>query len=369
MGKETNIINYRLSNQQLLNLKFNSAEETVSHLGAVQAQDFNAAKWSLGLRVKNTSNKNIENDFNDGKILRTHIMRPTWHFVSPENLYWIQKLSSDRVKRLMNHYNKKLELTDVIFEKTNRLLSKWLKDKNYLTRQGIKVLLENEGIKTNVQRLGHIVMWAELDALICSGPLRGKQHTYGLFSERVSKQKSLDREGSLAELARLYFQSHGPALIKDFSWWSGLTMKDAALGVLFNKPKLGSEIRGGKEYWFFSSVISQQLPAKLAKLRLSVNSVLLLSVYDEYFIGYTDRSLILEEEYKMEMAAVGNALLTSLVVSDGKVIGTWKRTLRQGAAEIKVNLFRKLSSKERELLEEQIKRYSIFYDIHAKIAN
>ncbi len=345
------IVNYRLANQHLISSVFENSQEVVSHFGAVQAQDYNAAKWSIGLRLKNSRDKEIEQAFNEGKILRTHILRPTWHFVSPENLNWIEKLTSDRVKQLMKTYNIKLELTDELFKKTNKLICKTLQSKNYLTRQEIKSLLDEINIKTNVQRLAHIVMWAELDGLICSGPMRNKSFTYALLSERAPKQKNLTREESLAELVKLYYQSHGPSLIKDFSWWSGLSMKDATQGASLNKSKLFTEKVNGKQFWFFPTK-HNPLPAK--------HSVFLLSVYDEYFIGYKDRSFILENNYKKNMVAVGNALLTSLIIINGRVEGTWKKKLGKDKIEIKLNLFRKLNHKEMNELKIISEKYGNF---------
>ena len=235
------IIKARISNQHLSNSNFKTSKEIVDWLGAVQSQDFNAAKWSLGIRIKDPSNKMVSKAFNEGRILRTHVMRPTWHFVAPENITWMQKLTSERVKQKLNTYNKKLELDGRVFRKTNKIIVNALKNNNYLTRQEIKSVLSKEGINSDTQRLGHIVSWAELDSLIVSGPLKGAQHTYALLEERAPKQKRLNKEESLKELTKLYFQSHGPALIKDFSWWSGLILKESKAGIDLNKPKLVSE--------------------------------------------------------------------------------------------------------------------------------
>ena len=154
-------------------------------------------------------------------------MRPTWHFVVPEDIRWMLELTAPRVKTVLAHYNRKLELDDALFAKSNAAIIKALQGHTYLTRQELKTILTNIGIETNVQRLAHIIMWAELDGLICSGPRRGKQFTYALMEESVRKAKKLNREQALAKLALNYFTSHGPAQLKDFSWWSGLAVKDA----------------------------------------------------------------------------------------------------------------------------------------------
>ena len=244
-----NITATRLLNYHLTGDKFHNPEEAVGYLAAVQAQDYFAASWSLGQRIHDATEDTINQAFDNGLILRTHIMRPTWHFVLPEDITWIQELTSPQVKKLMGHYNKKLELTDDVFAKTNKTIISALKMGDY-TRQELKTKLSESGIQTDVQRLAHIVMWAELDGLVTSGPRIGKQFTYTLLSKRLNKPKTLDKEEALAELALRYFKSHGPAQLKDFSWWSGLLMNDAETGLNFVRPKLKSKIIAGKTYWF-----------------------------------------------------------------------------------------------------------------------
>lgn len=219
------IIKQRLHNIGLSRSQFKSAADAVSYIGAVQAQDIVAAKWALGLRIKNSTDEDIEKAFNEGKFLHTHVMRPTWHFVVQEDIRWILELTAPRVKAVLAHYNWKLELDDELFARSNASVTGALQDHTYFTRQELKKVLANTCIETDVQRLAHIIMWAELEGLICSGPKRGKQFTYALLEERVPKAKKMSREQALAKLARNYFMSHGQAQLKDFSWWSGLTVK------------------------------------------------------------------------------------------------------------------------------------------------
>lgn len=348
----------RLSNQRLFGQKFKNPEDAVSWLGAVQAQDFKPALWSLGVRTAYLNLEKLQTAYNEGKILRTHIMRPTWHFVTPENVDWIQKLTSARVKQKIKTYNKKLELTDQVFKKTSNIITRALRNKNYLTRQEVGAVLLQNGIKASGQRLGHIVCWAELDGLIVNGPMKGKQFTYALLAERAPKPRKLSTEESLAELAKLYFQSHGPALTKDFSWWSGLTLADAKLGVELNKPKLITETVNGKEYWLFPNS---------PKPGTGKPSLFILSVYDEYFIGISDRSLMLEDRFKNQIAKVGNALLTSLVMSNGKTIGVWKKRITKNIFEINLTLFRKLTGIEDDLLKKEVQRIGKFYGMETKL--
>lgn len=351
------VTSLRLVNQHLIGDKFSKPSDVVSHFGAVQAQDFPAAKWGLAQRMEKTTDIEIEKDFNEGKFIRTHIMRPTWHFVMPENLLWMQKLTSPNVKRLMNHYNRKLELTDNVFNKTTKLLVTSLKNKQYKTRQEIKKILEDIGIKTNVQRLAHILMWPELEGIICSGPRIGKQFSYALVDERIKNHTTLSKEKSLGTLATMYFISHGPAQLKDFSWWSGLSIKDSTEAIDSIKSKLSSEIKNGKTYYFFDTSF----------VTVTKTTVFLLSIFDEYTIAYNDRTDLNQNEKDVEkMIMMGNAL-NSVVVMNGKVTGTWRRILKSKQIDISLSPFRKYTKEENELLQKQIENYGAFLEIPVHI--
>lgn len=350
--KVEDIIGQRLINQCLIGEKFDTPEKVVSWFGAIQAQDFSAAKWSIGQRMKTSTETIIESSFNDGKILRTHIMRPTWHFILPENLIWMQKLTSKNVKKLMGHYNRKLELNDDIFRKTEKIIVKTLRNRNYKTRQELKNILLKIGIKTDVQRLAHIVMWAELDCLICSGPKKGNQLTYALVEDRITKSIFLERDESLARLASQYFLSHGPAQLKDFSWWSGLSINDSLEALSLIKRKLKSFRVTEKEYFISkdSSLDTERLKSK----------IFLLSIFDEYIISYKDRSdLSLNKEKHEQIIPKGNTV-TAVVIVEGKIAGSWRKRLKGKVLEINLSLFRSLDRDQKKSLEEQIREYEKF---------
>ena len=351
------ILKLRLYNSGLSNSQFKSAVDAVSHSGAVQAQDFSAAKWALGLRIKNSTDEDMEKAFNDGTILRIHVMRPTWHFVMPEDIRWMLELTAPRVKTLLANNNRKLGLDEALFARSNSAIVKALEGRTYLTRQELNAILADTGIGTDVQRLAHIITRAELDGLICSGPRRGKQFTYALLDERVGRSIRRSREQSLAELALRYFTSHGPAQLKDFSWWSGLTEKDARAALDMIKSGLNPTILNGKTYWFFPHA-EMTVPDS--------PSALLLSIYDEYTIAYKDRGDISEERYIERMISMGNAL-TAVIVLNGKVAGTWHKAMKKNSVEISLNPLRKLDNTEREALESEVARYGKFVGIPAVI--
>lgn len=342
------IVTTRLANQKLTGKKLSKPGDVVAWLGAVQSQDFPAAMYSLGIRMEAPAIDAIEQAFNEGKFLRTHVMRPTWHFVLPEDILWMQELTSKRVKASMAGYNRKLELTDKVLDKATRIIVKSLEGGNYLTRLHFKYELENAGIKTDVQRLAHIVFWPELEGMICSGPKVGKQLTYALVSERAPQAKRLSREEALANLTLKYFTSHGPAQLKDYAWWSGLSKKEILEGLDYNRGKLFSREVDGKEYWH--SDHHDPVPVKKAHL---------LSIYDEYTIAYKDRSAYSGERYIERMLSLGNAL-TAVIIINGEVAGNWKRAVKKDKIELSLYLYRKLNKSENTLLDEAVGEYGRF---------
>lgn len=351
------IIKLRLFNTGLSHAPFQNAVDAVSHLGAVQAQDFSAATWSLGLRIRTSTNEEIERAFNDGKILRMHVMRPTWHFVLPEDIRWMLEITAPRLKSLLKNANLKLGLDEALFARSNAAIVKALEGHNYLTRQELKAILADTGIETDVQRLGHILTRAELDGLICSGPRRGKQFTYSLLDERVGESIMPGREQSLAKLALSYFTSHGPAQLKDFSWWSGLAAKDAGSALDMIKSGLTQGERDEKTYWS---------PPQSETAVPDAPRALLLSIYDEYTIAFKDRSDISDARDIERMIVMGNAL-TAVILLNGRVAGTWKRAMKRDSVEIKLSPFRELDNDEQEAMEREVARYGKFLGIPAII--
>ena len=347
------ILKLRLQNTGLSDSRFKSASEVVAHLGAVQSQDYAAAKWGLGLRIRNSTDQQIEEAFNRGAILRTHVLRPTWHFVMPEDIRWMLQATAPRVKRTLATYDKKLGLDEALFLKTNKTIVKALEKTPNLTRAELKDVLQRTGIGTNVQRLAHIVVRAELEGLICSGPRRGKQITYALLEQRVLPAKQLKREEALARLALTYFTSHGPAQLKDFAWWSGLTAADAKNALQAIQPELIQMTVDGKNYW--SSGKSSASSGK---------SAFLLSIFDEYTIAYKDRSDLSKARDVERMVRMGSAL-TSVIILDNQVAGAWKKITLKNVVQIQLQLFRKFTKSELELVKAQVSRYGKYIETPA----
>src|ERR1044072_8129091 len=227
-----NLVGQRLQNQRLSAPEFRKPVDVVRWFGAVQSQDFEAAKWALALRMQSATNAAIEESFNRGTILRTHVMRPTWHFVARDNIRWLLQLTAPGVNVRCGSGYRMFELDDAGFKRSHQVLERALKEGKHLSRAELRRKLNESGGEANdTVRVGHILIRAELDRVVCSGPRVGKQLTYALFDERVPATKTIDRDEALAKLTRLYFRSHGPATLQDFVWWSGLSVADAKRGL------------------------------------------------------------------------------------------------------------------------------------------
>lgn len=349
------IAHHRLQQQGLSQPEFKRPEEVVSWLGAVQAQDYGAAKWGIGLRTQGLTDTDLDNAFDKGLILRTHMMRPTWHFVTPADIRWMQALTAARVNAANAYYYRRLELDEAVFARSNAILASALQGGHYLTRDELGTLLREAGIDTQDRmRLTFLVLRSELDAVICSGPRRGKKFTYALLEERAPQAKILDYEKALAELTRRYFNGHGPATVRDFVWWSGLTVADAEAALEIVGPHLEHLVIDGQTYWFSNSMPVDEDPA---------HSVYLLPNYDEYIIGYTDRSAAFNvRDTRMENPR-DNIVFNHTILIDGRVAGTWKRSFMKGQVLLEARPFASLSAAEQAALARAVRRYGEFHDM------
>jgi hypothetical protein len=327
MAGMTDLAARRLRTQRLAGAPFASAEEAVRWLGAVQSQDYAGAKWALAMRTGDLTDADLDRLFDAGAILRTHVMRPTWHFVLPEDVRWLLELTAPRVKATMAHYDRQLGIDAALLRRSHAVLEAALRGGSYLTRTELAKALERSGIPASGQRLGHLVMHAELDAVIVSGPRRGRQFTYALLDERAPAARRLDRDEALAELTRRYFTGHGPAQVPDFTWWSGLTAADAKRGLSLAGPALAREVIDGRSYWSGA----HEPPQAGAAPPL----VHLLPNFDEFLVAYRDRSAALDP--RLDTAAFPNgSILAHVVLVDGRVRGGWKRRL--GSRQVVVEL-------------------------------
>ncbi len=357
--KNFDIALQRLNNQRLSSPNLKKAADVVHWLGAVQAQDYYAAKWALGLRMQAATDQGLEKAFAAGKMLRTHVMRPTWHFVTPVDIRWLLKLTAPRVHAANSHYYRKLELDEAVFKRTNKAIAKALLGGRQLTREALRAAVQRAGVRADdLLRFNYILIRAELDGVICSGARQAKQFTYALLDERVPETNSRSREEALADLTRRYFTSHGPATVMDFVWWSGLTAKDANSGIDLVQRHLMKEVIDGKTYWRSSSMLTVTRAARVAYL---------LPAFDEYLVSYKDRSAAFEANNNKETPRA-NLILGPVIVVEGRVVGGWKRSLEGESVRITLNYFAPLSKAERQLVADAADRYGAFLGLTVVLA-
>jgi hypothetical protein len=323
------LIRRRLANQRLSRSSFRTPSEVVAWLGAMQSQDYPGAKWGIGLRAPVTD-RDVDRACDEGAIIRTHILRQTWHFVARDDIRWMLALSGPRVNAVNAHYYRKLHLDERTFARSRTVIERALRDGRHLTRPELKAALARARIVAEGPRLAFLIMRAELDAVICSGPRRGNQFTYALLDERVPAGRagpfgpaSIDRDAALAELACRYFASHGPATLRDYVWWSGLTVRDAKAGIELAGSSLAREDVDGFTYWSARSRRSLGGGGKAPSSTVAY----LLPNYDEYLIAHKDRHLVVSRGSGDGVTRIKDPFVHHIVV-DGRLAGSWTRVVK-----------------------------------------
>lgn len=353
------LVQLRLRNQQLVQSRFKTPKELVTWFGAMQAQDYAAAKWALGIRLPGITAAQVEQAVADRQIVRTWPMRGTLHFVAPEDIRWMLALMTPRIIQKAATRHRQLELDEAVFAKSKAVVTKALQTSTLLTRPEIMAALETAGIATANQRGYHILWQLSQDAHLCVGPLKGKQPTFALLDEWIPKSRQLSRDESLAEIAIRYFTSHGPATVADCAWWTGLTLTDVRQGVELAGRKLTQEHINGRTYWFGPTVGAAATAGP---------SVHVLPAFDEYLIGYKDRSAMLASIKASDIASK-NGFFWPLIVVNGQVVGTWRRVIRKHEAELLPTLFAGTQQliKSDEMVAA-VERYSRFLQLPVSIA-
>ncbi|MBF4506177.1 AlkZ family DNA glycosylase [Flavobacterium sp. JLP] len=343
---------YRLAAQKLLEKNHNSPQQIVHHLGAMQAQDYAMAKWAIGSRC-NATEKEIEEAVNSAKIIRTHILRPTWHFVSAEDIYWMLDISAPQVKKFTAAAGKKYGYDAKKLDQANSKIAKLLARNNHLTRDEIMQELDIKKTSSADFLSAAIMMNAELDGLVCNGRMKGKQITYALLEERVLKPKSkLTKEEGLAKLALKYFESHGPATLLDFSWWSGFPPTTCKNAVNAIELQLNSVAIENQTYYFGNQLSDED------NFRESVH---FLPAFDEILISYKTREASILVEYQAK-AFTNNGIFKPIILENGKVIGTWKRTIKKEYAKIETDFFNETQKHKKEVLFKGIKAFENYLE-------
>jgi hypothetical protein len=349
----------RLQSQQLAGTSYKKPDELVQWMGAMQAQDYNMSKWAIGIRVPGSTDDAIEKAINVGKIIRTHVLRPTWHLVSSQDLPWMLQLTAPHIKAIAKSRDKNLELTEKIYAKSNTIIANALTGNNHLTREELMHELSRHKITADGIRASHLMMRAELEGIVCSGKIKGKVHTYALLDERVPQHKIFTRDEALAKLALTYFSSHAPATLKDFSWWSGLSLTDSRKGLDAIKSKLAEEKIGDERYW---------LPNAFDLSANKKTSAHFLPAFDEFIISYKDRTASLALAHQ-PTAFTSNGIFKPVLLVDGNAIGIWNRTIKKEVLTIETHFFKTPAKSARLLLEKEAITYGLFLNKKVQVVH
>ncbi len=357
------LLDERLLNQRISSQVPASPEKVVSELGAVQAQDYPASLWAIGLRSK-SAKSDVEAVAARGGIARSWLNRGTLHFARSSDIRWMLKLFSPRLVRTAEARDRHLGLTDQTVAKTRALFRKALQGGRRLTRTEMYQVMAKGGVPASNNLGYHMLYRAAWDGVICFGPHSGKEPTFVLADEWLTDSPLFDRDQAVTELAARYYSSHGPATVKDFVWWSGLTVSDAKAGV----TKAGSKLRRvefGDEIYY--------APADRRRRRAD-RTVHLLPAFDEYLLGYSDRSAILggaETQAWIRKAKVvvvySNGIFLPTLVVDGVVAGVWKRSVTKDHVVIEVNGFQELDKGRMSEAREAAEDYGRFLKTDASL--
>lgn len=348
--KAAEIAHRRLFSQQIAATGLARPEEIVAHLGAMQAQDYPGGLWAIGLRLPGSTKAEIERAIAARKIVRTWPMRGTLHFVAAPDVRWMLKLLAPRALAATAGRRLGLEIDDAVLAHSRKVLTRALAGGQELTRAELYDVLARGGIEPTGQRGIHIFRHLSQEGLLCFGLHAEKQPTFVLLEEWLPATPERSREEAIAELTRRYFVSHGPAQLADFVWWSGLTTGDARKGLALAGGDLESAVCEGKTYWWGAG-------AEVSKRKAGTY---LLPGFDEYMLGYRDRSAALLLEHNERIVPGGNGMFFSTVVSDGQVIGTWKRTARKAGTVLALEYFDGSIPAKQAGLDATVRRYGEF---------
>jgi hypothetical protein len=349
----------RLSAQGVTAPGGNTPAEVVAHLGAMQAQDYLGALWAIGLRLQNVTEAEVEQAMAERSIVRTWPMRGTLHFVVAADVRWMLKLLTPRIVAGSAGRHRQLELDDATFKRSEKVLLRALKDGQVRTRGDLFEVLERSRIDPSGQRGIHILSKLAQEGLLCFGPREGKQPTFVLLDDWVPESRHLERDDALAEIARRYFTSHGPATLMDFVGWTGLKITEGRQALEAVSKELHKETIKGVDYW---------MPLSLQKAgKKKGNTLHLLPGFDEFVLGYKDRSTVIPPEHMDRIVPGGNGMFMSTIVRHGQVAGLWKRTLKGKSVQVSLTQFDRLAASDSVAVKKMAARYGAFLGLEAVV--
>ena len=350
-----NPVSARLLNQQLVCPQFSKPQEVVAWMGAMQAQDYRMMRWAVAMRTKTPNAKAFEKAFNEGKIVRTHLFRTTWQLVAGEDLKWMLDLCRESALRGLRSWMK----TNQVFipepeqAAVQQLFHDYLSRHRIARKQDFAAFLEDRNFPMTDQRLSYHIRLAEYTGLLCSGDLNpgpAGKNSYALVEEKLPDAHTLPREEALAQLARKYFRSHGPATLEDFAWWSGIGINACKQGM----DALGQELIRlrwkGLDFFLHEDCRSRGFRS---------GRIHLLPPYDEYLIGYKSRHVSLHPDHS-HRAHNNSGIFWPVLLQDGEVVGNWSAA----AGKLTLDIFHPdatLDALDARALDAESARYFRFF--------
>jgi len=329
----SDVVARRLRAQHLVGPRPARAEDVVRWFGAVQAQDYRGALWAIGQRTEAATEASVEAAIAARAIVRTWPLRGTLHLVAADDVRWMLRWFTPRVVTRGAARYRQLGLDAAGFARAGRVLEAALQGGHQHTRPELYAILERAGIATTGERGLHVLGYLAMHGVLCLAAHRGKQPTFALLDEWIPTSRMLARDEALGELARRYLTSHGPATGDDFAWWAGIGLGEARRAI-----DLAGPVRAG--------------PRPRAS-----TSALLLPPYDEYTVAYRDRSAFLDPALAERTR---NGIFAPVVVLDGRIAGTWKRTATAKQVVVGAELVAAPAATARRLLERTVARYGRF---------
>ena len=340
----------RLSAQRIAGPGSASVAETVRWMGALQAQDYAASLWAAGLRTAGATVADVESAIRGREIVRTWPMRGTLHLISPELVRPVLRLCSPRIRQRVAGRHRQLEIDDAVIVRAGDIVAREVREHGPRTRQELYEAFASAGVRPDGQRGIHLIGQLARDGLICFGAHRGKQPTFVLLDDWVPHSVDVPDDEAAGELALRYFRSHGPATVHDFAWWSNLTVKEARDALDACSGALDHLDIDGTGFWFAAAAVHDESAA-----------LHLLPSFDEFVIGYTDRSTVAPSEHLARVVPGNNGMFMPAVVdSDGRLIGTWRKTVTRSGLSVLAEPFPGVPAPEEPGFTAAVRQYGTF---------
>ncbi len=346
------IVRRRLGAQGLASSGFEGPAEVVAWFGAMQAQDYLGALWAVGMRTANARESDVDAALAAGAIVRSWPMRGTLHFLPAADARWMIELLAPRAVARATARLAKLGLDAALLSRARRALVKALEGGRRLTRPAAYRVLEAARVPADAERGLHVLWRLAHEGLLCFGPREGKQQTFVLLEEWLPRSKRRPRDEALGELARRYFSAHGPATLRDFAWWSSLTLAEARKAAALAEPLLEREVIGGETY-----VSGASPPPGVARASGRAQA---LPAYDEFFVGYADRRAALAPADAPKVTPF--QLLGPVLLVDGRMVGSWQRTLDGGRVAFTTKPLAPLTGAKATAVRGALARYARFVE-------